>query len=48
MIGASKPEQVEDCAAEIRNHDFSAAELAQIDAISEEKAINLWAKSSSD
>jgi len=48
LIGASKPEQVEDCAAAIRNLDFTAGELAQIDAISEEKAINLWAKSSSD
>jgi L-glyceraldehyde 3-phosphate reductase len=48
LIGASKPEQVEDCAAAIRNLDFTPDELAQIDAISEEKDINLWAKSSSD
>jgi L-glyceraldehyde 3-phosphate reductase len=48
LIGASKPEQVADCAAAIRNLDFTAEELARIDAISEEKAINLWAKSSSD
>jgi L-glyceraldehyde 3-phosphate reductase len=48
LIGASKPGQVEDCAAAIRNLDFTAAELAQIDTISEEKDINLWAKSSSD
>ena len=48
LIGASKPEQVEDCAGAIRNLDFSADELAQIDGISEEKEINLWAKSSED
>ena len=48
LIGASKPEQVEDCAGAIRNLDFTAEELARIDAISEEKEINLWAKSSDD
>jgi L-glyceraldehyde 3-phosphate reductase len=48
LIGASRPEQVEDCAGAIRNLDFSAGELARIDAIAEEKAVNLWAKSSSD
>ena len=48
LIGASSAAQVEDCAAAIQNLDFTAEELAQIDAISEEKAINLWAKSSSD
>ena len=45
LIGASKPEQVEDCAGAIRNLDFTAEELAQIGAIAEEKEINLWAKS---
>jgi L-glyceraldehyde 3-phosphate reductase len=48
LIGASRPEQVEDCAGAIRNLDFTDEELARIDAISEEKAVNLWAKSSSD
>ena len=46
LIGASKPEQVTDCCGSIANLEFSGEELAQIDAISEEKAINLWAKSS--
>ena len=46
LIGASKPEQVTDCCGAIANLEFSGEELAQIDAISEEKAINLWAKSS--
>jgi L-glyceraldehyde 3-phosphate reductase len=48
LIGASRPEQVEDCAGAIRNLDFTADELARIDAISEDKDVNLWAKSSSD
>ena len=46
LIGASKPEQVVDCAGAIKNLDFTAAELAQIDEISSEEAINLWARSS--
>ena len=48
LIGASKPEQVVDCVGAIRNLDFTADELARIDAISEEKDINLWARSSAD
>jgi L-glyceraldehyde 3-phosphate reductase len=48
LIGASKPEQITDCVGAISNLEFSADELAAIDAISEEKDINLWAKSSSD
>ena len=48
LIGASKPEQVVDCAGAIGNLDFTAAELAEIDRISGEEDINLWAKSSSE
>lgn len=47
LIGASRPEQVEDCAGAIRNLDFTADEGSRIDAIAEEKDVNLWAKSSS-
>ena len=46
LIGASKAEQVIDCAKAIDNLDFTAEELAQIQAIAEEKDINLWAQSS--
>jgi L-glyceraldehyde 3-phosphate reductase len=46
LIGASRPEQVVDCAGAIGNLDFSADELAQIDRISSEEDINLWARSS--
>lgn len=48
LIGASKPEQVVDCAGAIRNLEFTAAELAEIDRISMEEDINLWAKSSAE
>jgi L-glyceraldehyde 3-phosphate reductase len=48
LIGASKPEQVTDCAGAIANLEFTADELSKIDHISEEKDINLWVKSSSD
>jgi len=46
LIGASKPEQVAECAGAIANLAFSDQELAQIDAIAEEKDVNLWARSS--
>jgi L-glyceraldehyde 3-phosphate reductase len=48
LIGASKPEQIVDCVGALDNLAFTDAELAQIDAIAEEKDINLWAKSSTD
>ncbi len=46
LIGASKPEQVVDCAGAIKNLDFTEQELARIDDISSEEAVNLWARSS--
>ncbi len=46
LIGASRPEQIIDCAGAVTNLEFSAAELAKIDEISSEEDINLWAKSS--
>lgn len=47
LIGASKPSQVIDCVGAIDNLDFSDAELVEIDRLSGEANINLWAKSSS-
>lgn len=47
LIGASKPEQVIDCVGALKNLDFSAGELTQIDKYANEEDINLWAKSSS-
>jgi L-glyceraldehyde 3-phosphate reductase len=46
LIGASKPEQVVDCAGAVSNLDFTAAELAEIDTLATDEAINLWARSS--
>ncbi len=46
LIGASSAAQVEDCAGAVARLDFTAEELAQIDRISQEEDINLWAQSS--
>lgn len=48
LIGASKPEQVVDCAGAIGNLDFSPEELAEIDRVAAEEDINLWARSSAE
>ncbi|QEC53743.1 L-glyceraldehyde 3-phosphate reductase [Anseongella ginsenosidimutans] len=45
LIGASRPEQVEDCAKAIRNPDFTEAELAEIDRYARDASINIWAAS---
>ncbi len=46
LIGASRPSQVEDCAAAVMNLEFTPEELAEIDTYAEEEDINLWARSS--
>ncbi len=46
LIGASKPEQVVDCAGAVDNLDFTDEELAEIDRFASDEAINLWASSS--
>ncbi|OSP56874.1 L-glyceraldehyde 3-phosphate reductase [Pseudoruegeria sp. SK021] len=48
LIGASKPEQVVDCAGAVENLEFTAAELAEIDTLATDEEINLWAKSSEE
>ena len=45
LIGASRPEQVEDAVGALKNLDFSDGELAEIDQYAREGDINLWAKS---
>ncbi|WEX08405.1 L-glyceraldehyde 3-phosphate reductase [Chelativorans sp. AA-79] len=45
LIGASRPEQVEEIAGALDNADFSAEELAEIDRYAREADINLWAAS---
>jgi len=46
LIGASRPEQIVDCVGAVGNLEFSAAELAEIDTLAGDEAINLWAQSS--
>jgi L-glyceraldehyde 3-phosphate reductase len=45
LIGASRPEQVEECVAALANPEFSAEELAEIDRHAREADINIWAAS---
>jgi L-glyceraldehyde 3-phosphate reductase len=45
LIGASRPEQVEDCVGAVANLDFTADELAGIETHAREADINLWAAS---
>ena len=46
LIGASRPEQIVDCAGAVENMEFTEAELLRIDEVSSEEDINLWARSS--
>ena len=46
LIGASKPEQVVDCAGAIQNLKFSEDELQRINAYATDRDLNLWAASS--
>jgi len=46
LIGASKPEQVLDCVGAVENLNFTADELSEIDRLSGDQGINLWAASS--
>ena len=48
LIGASRPEQVVDCAGAIGNLDFTPEELAAIDRCASEEDINLWARSTQE
>ena len=46
LIGASKPEQIVDCVGALKNLEFTAEELAEIDQFSSNGNVNLWARSS--
>lgn len=48
LIGASRPEQVVDCAGAIANLAFSPEELAEIDVLATDEAINLWSQSTEE
>ena len=45
LIGASRPEQILDCVASLKNPDFTAGELAEIDQYAVEGGVNLWSAS---
>jgi L-glyceraldehyde 3-phosphate reductase len=45
LIGASRPEQIEDSVGALKNLEFSEAELQEIDRYAREGDINLWAAS---
>jgi L-glyceraldehyde 3-phosphate reductase len=47
LIGASRPEQVEDCVGALANLSFDKSELAEIDQHAVDSNLNLWATSSS-
>jgi L-glyceraldehyde 3-phosphate reductase len=46
LIGASRPEQVEDCVGALDNLEFSAEELVRIDDLTASGDVNIWARSS--
>lgn len=45
LIGASRPEQVKDCAGAIGNLTFTEVELIEIDKFAQDANINIWAQS---
>ena len=45
LIGASRPEQIVDCAGAVNKLDFSEAELREIELFAHEGDINLWKQS---
>ena len=47
LIGASRPEQVEDCVGALTNLHFDKNELAEIDQYAVDSNVNLWSASSS-
>jgi L-glyceraldehyde 3-phosphate reductase len=46
LIGASKAQQVADCTGAVKNLEFTESELSEIDKLSGDIGINLWAQSS--
>ena len=48
LIGASRPEQVVDCAGALDAPDFTEAELREIEEVAQDEALNLWARSSEE
>ncbi len=47
LIGASRPEQIEDAVGALTNLEFTQAELDEIDSRASDAGVNLWKRSSS-
>ena len=47
LIGASRPEQIEDCAGALANLHFDKSELTELDHYAVDSNVNLWSASSS-
>ena len=47
LIGASRPEQIEDCVGALANLNFDNKELLELDRYAVESNVNLWSASSS-
>lgn len=48
LIGASRPEQVDDCVGALGAAEFTEDELDKIDELAFQEGVNLWAQSSED
>ncbi len=48
LIGASRWPQIEECLGALKNTQFDAAELAEIDRYARDGSLNIWAKSSEE
>lgn len=48
LVGASRPEQVRENVAALKNLEFSEAELASVDAQAQEGGVNLWERPAKD
>ena len=46
LVGASRPEQVDDSVGALANLSFTADELSEIDKYAIDSDLNLWAESS--
>ena len=46
LIGASRPEQIDDCVKAAADTQFDESELSEVDRYAENRGLNLWAESS--
>ncbi|MEM0947029.1 MAG: L-glyceraldehyde 3-phosphate reductase [Pseudomonadota bacterium] len=48
LIGASRPEQIVECAGAVANLEFTPSELSAIEEVAQDENLNLWARSSEE